>query len=221
MSKVQAIAFDAYGTLLDVSSVGSGLGDLDAETQKRFALIWRSKQLEYTWLRTLMKNYADFEKVSGDALRYAIRAIGISQNRFDDLMDEMKRLRCFPEVPAVLARLRQKSVRMAILSNGTPAMLNSALEVNGLRGNFEVVLSVEQVGVYKPDGLVYGLASRHFSLKPKDILFVSSNSWDVSGAASFGFRTAWCNRTQTIFDELGYRPDMEVRDLGELAESVE
>ena len=221
MSKVQAIAFDAYGTLLDVSSVGSGPGGLDAETQRRFALIWRSKQLEYTWLRTLMKNYADFEKVSGDALRYAIRAAGINENWFDRLMDDMKRLRCFPDVPAALAKLKQKSVRMAILSNGTPAMLNSALQVNGLRGNFEVVLSVEQVGVYKPDRLVYGLASKHFSLKPKDILFVSSNSWDVSGAASFGFRTAWCNRTQTIFDELGYKPDMEVRDLGELAESVE
>jgi 2-haloacid dehalogenase len=221
MSKIRAMAFDAYGTLLDVGSVGSGLGHLDADTRRRFVLIWRSKQLEYTWLRTLMKKYADFEKVSGDALRYAIRVTGLNENRFDSLLDDMKRLRCFPDVPAALTKLKQKSIRMVILSNGTPAMLNSALEANGLQSNFEAVLSVEEVGAYKPDPLVYGLATKHFSLEPKDILFVSSNSWDASGAASFGLRTVWCNRTQTIFDELGYKPDMEVKELGELAEKVD
>jgi 2-haloacid dehalogenase len=214
------MAFDAYGTLLDVGSVGSELGDLDPEARKKFVSIWRSKQLEYTWLRTIMKKYADFGRVSGDALRYAIQATGLDENRFVGLMDGMKRLRCFPDVPSALKKLRQKSVRMVVLSNGTPAMLNSALEFNGLQGDFETVLSVEEVRAYKPDRKVYGLATRHFSLEPEAILYVSSNSWDVSGAASFGFRTAWCNRTQAIFAELGYKPDMEVRGLGEVAESV-
>ena len=205
---------------MDVGSVGSGIGGLEAEAQKEFTSIWRRKQLEYTWLRTIMKEYQDFESVTKDALAYSIRATGYSGKQFDRLMDGMKKLRCFPDVPAALNKLRQKSVRMVVLSNGTPAMLNSALEANGLQGNFESVISVDSVRAYKPDHRAYELAPKHFSLGPGAILYVSSNSWDVSGAASFGFRTAWCNRTQSAFDELGYEPDMEFRGLDELAESV-
>jgi 2-haloacid dehalogenase len=221
MARLGAIAFDAYGTLLDFTSVSSRLRTLDPETKKKFILVWRSKQLEYTWLRTLMKKYVDFQRVSEDALRYTIRITGLEEKSFESVINELEMLRCFPDVPVALEKLKQKSMRMVILSNGTKGMLNSAIEMNGLQDYFEEVLSVDQVKVYKPDHLVYGLASKYFALEPKSILFVSSNSWDIAGGSSFGFKTVWCNRAGTIFDELGYRPDAEVKELGKLADVVE
>ncbi len=217
----KAIAFDAYGTLLDVSSLGAQLRHLDPEIRKGFVMIWRSKQLEYTRLRTVMKRYTDFESVSGDALRYAMKATGIDAKRFDGLMEELRKIRCFPEVPAALGSLKSQLPRMVILSNGTRPMLISALEVNRIQDYFEEVLSVDAVKAYKPDPAVYALATEHFDLQPGEILFVSSNSWDISGAASFGLMTAWCNRTKTVFDELGFTPEIEVRDMKELADKLE
>jgi 2-haloacid dehalogenase len=215
-----AIAFDAYGTLLDTRSLASELGQ-DVAARERFVALWRAKQLEYTWLRSVMGRYVDFESVSADALRYAMKSTKSGGEKFESLMDGLRKMRCFPEVPSALDSLKSKVGRLAILSNGTPSLLNSALEANGIQQYFETVLSVEAVRTYKPDPRVYALATEHFETTPEKLLFVSSNSWDVSGAASFGFVTAWCNRSQAAFDELGYSPKIEVRSLDELAEKIE
>jgi 2-haloacid dehalogenase len=221
MAKPVAIAFDAYGTLLDVASLASELANPEGAERQRFVALWRSKQLEYTWLRTLMGKFVDFESVSGDALRYAMKSMSIGNKEFDSLMDGLRKIRCFPEVQAALAGLKSKVPRLAILSNGTPGMLASALEANGIQGSFETVLSVDTVKRYKPDPQVYAMATKHFGAKPRELLFVSSNSWDICGAASCGFTTAWCNRSRGIFDELGFSPDIEVRSLDELAGKID
>src|SRR5712692_10542256 len=196
MAKPAAIAFDAYGTLLDVASLGSELANLDGAARQRFVALWRSKQLEYTWLRTLMGRYVDFESVSGEALRYAMKSMDIGEKEFDSLMDGLRKIHCFPEV-------------------------QSALEANGIQGYFETVLSVDAVRRYKPDPRVYDMATRHFGARPRELLFVSSNGWDICGAASCGLTTAWCNRSLATFDELGYSPDIEVRSLDELTRKID
>jgi len=221
MAKPVAIAFDAYGTLLDVASLGSELANLEGASRQRFVALWRSKQLEYTWLRTLMERYVDFESVSGEALRYAMKSMDIGKQEFDSLMGGLRKIHCFPEVRSALAGLKSKVPRLSILSNGTPGMLTSALEANGIQGYFETVLSVDAVRRYKPDPRVYDMATRHFGAKPRELLFVSSNSWDICGAASRGFTTAWCNRSRAPFDELGYSPDIEVRSLDQLAGKID
>jgi len=220
MARPAAIAFDAYGTLLDVASLGSELANLDGAARQRFVALWRSKQLEYTWLRTLMGRYVDFESVSGEALRYAMKSMHIREKEFDSLMDGLRKIHCFPEVQSALAVLKSKVPRLAILSNGTPGMLTSALVANGIQGYFETVLSVDAVRRYKPDPRVYDMATRHFGARPRELLFVSSNGWDICGAASCGLTTAWCNRSRATFDELGYSPDIEVRSLDELAGKI-
>ena len=220
MARPLAIAFDAYGTLLDTRSLASEL-DLDEAARQKFVALWRAKQLEHTWLRSLMGKYVDFEAVSEDALRYAMKSTKSGDEKFERLMNGLRKMRCFPEVPSALVSLKSKVGRLAILSNGTLSLLNSALEANGIRQYFETVLSVEAVKSYKPDPRVYALATTHFGATPGQLLFVSSNSWDVSGAASCGFVTAWCNRSQAVFDELGYSPRIEVRSLDELAEKID
>ena len=219
--RLEAITFDAYGTLLDLNLLNPPLNNRDPGVKSRFLALWRSKQLEYMWLRTLMKNYANFEVVSGDALKYAIRSMGVEESNSGNLMKEFRVVGCFPDVIPTLRNLKQKGIRMVILSNGTKTLLNSALKANGLNGYFEEVLSVNQVKAYKPDWIVYELARKYFDFQPKNILFVSSNSWDVVGGGRFGFRTAWCNRSNSFFDELGYSPDWEISELGGLTRIVD
>lgn len=221
MAKPIAIAFDAYGTLLDVRSLGLELAHLDDAARQKFVALWRSKQLEYTWLRSLMARYVDFESVSKDALLYAMKSANIEEERLDRLMDGLRTIRCFPEVPTALANLKSRVGRLAILSNGTPGMLKSALEANGIQHYFETVLSVDAVRRYKPDPSVYALATKYFGATPSELIFVSSNSWDICGAASCGFLTAWCNRSQAVFDELGYFPKIEVGSLDELVDKLD
>lgn len=221
MARILAIAFDAYGTLLDLSSVTSELESLDTKAKAEFASIWRTAQLEYTWLRSLMSRYVDFERVSEDAFEYAARVMRLRVKGVPKVAaTSLAKLRCFPDVLPALVELKKRSARMVILSNGTKRQLSHAIESNGLAGYFDKVLSADAVNVYKPEQRVYQLAATYFKLRPKDILFVSSNSWDVAGGASFGFKTAWCNRTQAAFHNLGFKPNLEIRDLGELVNQV-
>ncbi len=212
MAAPRAFVFDAYGTLFDVHSIVEAARAITPDPEA-LSLLWRQKQLEYTWLRSLMERYEDFWVVTGQALVYALRGLGITatEAQVDALMDAYLTLSPFPEVPAALRTLG--GTPLAILSNGSPRMLEGAVRSSGLDGVFAHVLSVDAVGIYKPSPRVYELAPRALGLAPDEIVFVSSNGWDVAGAAAFGFRTCWCNRANAPAEELEATPDYEVDRL--------
>lgn len=219
MARPRAFVFDAYGTLFDVHSIVDAARAVTPDPQA-LSLLWRQKQLEYTWLRSLMERYEDFWVVTGQALRYALRRLGITatEAQVETLMDAYLRLLPFAEVPAALRGLA--GTPLAILSNGSPRMLEAAVRSSGLEGVFAHVLSVDAVGVYKPSPRVYQLAPQALEMEPGEIVFVSSNGWDVAGAAAFGFRTCWCNRTNAPAEELEVTPDYEVDRLDAIADKL-
>ena len=219
MPDPRAFVFDAYGTLFDVHSVMEAARAVTPDPQA-LSQLWRQKQLEYTWLRSLMGRYQDFWLVTGQALRFALRRLVITaaESQIDALMSAYLTLSPFPEVPNALRALRGRP--LAILSNGSPRMLESAVRSSGLGAAFDHVLSVDAVGVYKPSPLVYDLAVRAFGLPASEILFVSSNAWDVAGAGAYGFMTCWCNRTNMPADELDVTPDYEVDRLDAILERI-
>ncbi|HLY23617.1 MAG TPA: haloacid dehalogenase type II [bacterium] len=215
---VDALAFDLYGTLLDVRS----LDRLCVEAAGSEAVVpaWRQKQLEYTWLRAAMGRYEDFWTVTVEALDYTLERLGLSvaPEARRRMLDGWLALRAYPEVPAALARMAPKT--LAVLSNGSPSMVESALRSAELRQLFAHVLSVDAVKTYKPVPDVYALAERRLGLTRSAILFVSSNAWDAAGAKAFGLPVAWVNRAGAPPERLGFAPDVIVRDLAELAERV-
>ena len=211
--------FDAYGTLFDVTAAARRLAADDpalADTWRPLAEDWRRKQLEYTWLRAIMGDHADFAQVTSEALDWALAARGLPARLHGPLMALYDRLDAFPEVPAMLAALRAQGVTCAILSNGAPAMLASAVASAGIGGHLAAVISVEDVGVFKPDARVYALACDRLGIRPGQALFVSSNGWDAAGAARFGFATVWVNRTGAPVDRLPHRPAHVLADLSPL-----
>ena len=216
MPAPRAYLFDAYGTLFDVHSVieaGRALtGDPEA-----LSMLWRQKQLEYTWPRSLMVRYEDFWAVTESALRFALRRLDITAGEAEiaRLMRAYLSLACFPEVKGALAALR--GTPLGILSNGSPFMLEAAVRSAGLDGMLGRVLSVDAVRVYKPSPRVYELGPRAFGVPAGEILFVSSNAWDVAGAKAFGYRTCWCNRSRAPMEMLGVTPDFEVDRLDRIA----
>ena len=217
--KVEALAFDLYGTLLDVRSLDR-LGAAETGGPDSFVAAWRQKQLEYTWLRAAMDRYHDFWTVTGEALDYTLQRLGLSVDpgARRRLMDAWLTLLPYSEVPAALGQLRPAT--LAVLSNGSPHMLDRALRAADLHHLFAHVLSVDEVKTYKPAPAVYALAERHLGLGRSTILFVSSNAWDAAGAKAFGLRVAWINRTGAPAERLGFEPDVVVRDLEELVEHV-
>ena len=219
MARPRAFVFDAYGTLFDVHSIVDTARAITPDPQA-LSLLWRQKQLEYTWLRSLMERYEDFWVVTGQALRYAMRRLGITatEAQVATLMDAYLTLLPFPEVPSALRALA--GTPLAILSNGSPRMLESAVRSSGLDGVFAHVLSVDAVAMYKPSPRVYEIASRALGVEPGEILFVSSNGWDVAGASSFGFRTCWCNRANAPAEELEVTPDYEVDRLDAIPDKL-
>jgi 2-haloacid dehalogenase len=215
---IRAAVFDAYGTLFDVASAARRAFADDpamAAVWPRLAEDWRRKQLEYSWLRAIMGRHADFRSVTADALDWALEAQGIAADR-DRLMALHDTCAAFPEVPGVLADLRARGLPCAILSNGSPGMLSAAVCAAGLEGAFAAVLSVEAVGVFKPDARVYALVPARLGVPAEETLFVSSNGWDAAGAALFGFRTVWVNRTGAPPDRLPAAPDIVLTDLAAL-----
>ncbi|HET8576720.1 MAG TPA: haloacid dehalogenase type II [Methylomirabilota bacterium] len=219
MAPPKAFVFDAYGTLFDVHSVVEAGRALTSDPQA-LSNLWRQKQLEYTWLRSLMDRYEDFGAVTESALRFALRRLGISASeaQIKTLVDAYLNLACFPEVKTALRRL--KGLPLGILSNGSPPMLKAAVRSSALDGVFEHVLSVDRVRIYKPSPLVYALGPRAFRLPADQMLFVSSNAWDVSGAKAFGYRTCWCNRLKAPMEALGVAADYEVERLDQIPEQV-
>jgi 2-haloacid dehalogenase len=214
---VRACVFDAYGTLFDFASAAARCDDVPAEKRMGLTALWRDKQLQYTWLRSLQDRYADFWQVTGDALDFALDSLGLEAPGLRErLMDLYLGLEPFPEVREVLATLRARGFRTAILSNGSPAMLGTLVERSGVTTLFDAVLSVEAVGVFKTHPKVYQYALDALGLPARAIAFQSSNAWDAYAASDFGMRVVWCNRYGQRRERLPGAPDLEVRTLAEL-----
>jgi 2-haloacid dehalogenase len=215
----KAIVFDAYGTLFDISTIDERLRYHYGHKAAEVGPVWRQKQLEYTWLRTLMGRYKDFYALTTDALRFACEQTGAAYNDriAGDLMEHYLRLRVYPEVRAALEKL-QTGFRLAILSNANSDLLLGAVEYNDISRYLQAVLSVDELKVFKPSPGVYRLAEARLELPKEQILFVSSNTWDVAGAASYGLRVVWVKRREQPVEQLGFEPELVVRDVEELAD---
>jgi 2-haloacid dehalogenase len=213
----KAIVFDAYGTLFDVRSVLNRCEEVFPGYGSDLTTLWRTKQLEYTWLRSLMGKYEDFWQVTQDGLSFACRFLGLapSQEQIDYLMQAYLTLSPFPEIPAALESLSK--VPCSILSNGSPKMLDAVVRNAGLTWRFQHVLSADKVRIYKPHPTVYQLAEIHCGIHRQEIAFVSSNCWDVAGGKAFGFTSYWLNRQNAPLEMLGFQPDGIIRSATELA----
>ena len=219
-SRTAAVVFDAYGTLFDVHSVVVECEWRFPGRGAEFSRRWRTKQLEYTWLKSLMGRYENFEAVTRSAARAAAASLDLelTGELLDQLMHAYDRLPPFSDVAPALSALR--AFRRAILSNGSPSMIAAAVANAGLRQQFDSLMSVDDVGVFKPHPSVYGLVCKHWNVQPDEVAFVSSNFWDVAGASSFGFRTFWVNRGKTQPEQLGYQPAAVLTTLTDLAAAL-
>ncbi len=221
LTGIAACVFDAYGTLLDVRSATERLRGELGDKADAVALQWRTRQLEYSWLLSLMQRYADFWQVTGDALDFALEAAGIENPELRDrLIDQYRHLDAYPDVGAALSALRDAGFKTAILSNGSPDMLASGVSSAGLDDVLDAVLSVDEVGIYKPHPSVYQLACNRFGVAPEQVCFVSSNGWDVAGAASFGFQVVWLNRFRQPPERLPAGPRLVLETLDGLPGAV-
>jgi 2-haloacid dehalogenase len=217
LTGIAACVFDAYGTLFDFASAARSCSDALGADVERVSALWRDKQLQYTWLRAAQGRHADFWQVTGDALDFTLEALGLARPALRErLMQLYLALAPFPEVPAVLAALREGGMKTAILSNGTPAMLGAVVAAAGLESRFDAVLSVEEVGAFKPDPRVYRLAVDRLGCPAAAITFQSSNAWDAHAASAFGMRVVWCNRYRAPRERLPGMPDCEIATLAEL-----
>jgi 2-haloacid dehalogenase len=217
--EIAALVFDAYGTVFDVHSVARLADTFFPGKGEQLSAVWRAKQLEYTWLRTLMGRYEDFNRVTLSALEWSMESLGLEDSGEAQraLLDEYRKLAVFPEVPAALEKLAHMKP-LAILSNGHPDMLNAVVDHNGLRALFRGgILSVHPARRFKPDASVYRIAEEQLGVTRSMMGFVSSNGWDAAGAKAFGLRAFWVNRRGAPVERLGVRPDATVKDLGELA----
>ncbi len=218
MKELEALVFDAYGTLFDVKSVYTTCEAVFPGKGEEITRLWRSKQLEYSWLRSLMNRYEDFWKVTEDGLRYTCLFLGLepNQGQIDTMMQAYSRLELYSDVLPGLEKLAQSGKKCAILSNGTPAMLKAVVENAGIGDKLAAILSVDEVKRYKPDAAVYALAASRLGVAKEKIGFVSSNGWDAAGAKSFGFQVFWINRTGAPLEELGVKPDKIINGVGEV-----
>ena len=220
MKNIKAIIFDAYGTLFDVNSAAEKCKDKIGDKWEGFANYWRTTQLEYTWLRSLMNRHKNFWQVTEDSLDKSMKAFEIDSSMRNELLDLYKKLSTFPEVKEVLSNLKEKDYKLAILSNGTPALLNELVTSNNLDNIFDDIFSIEEVGIYKPDSKVYNLPIKKYQIKKDEVAFLSANTWDVSGGGNFGYNSIWVNRNKNIFDNLDYKPKNEVENLTQLLDIV-
>lgn len=214
--KYRAFLFDAYGTLFDVHSVVMRAGTSVGGDPQALSQLWRQKQLEFTWLRALMDRYEDFWQITEAALRTALAQLQMeaSEPQIQQLLNAYLTPAVFPDAKAALKALRD--FPRAILSNGTPAMLEAAVHNNGLESDFTAIVSVDPLKTYKPSPKVYQLGPDALHLPAEEILFVSSNAWDAAGAKAFGYSVCWCNRSGRLMDQLGFAPDMVVSTLDQI-----
>ena len=220
MKKIKVIIFDAYGTLFDVNSAAEKCKEKIGDKWESFANYWRTTQLEYTWLRSLMKRHKDFWQVTEDSLDKSLLAFKIDPNMRSELLNLYKILNTFPEVKEVLKNLKEKKYKISILSNGTPDLLEELVKSNNLEKMFDDIFSVEEVGIYKPDATVYDMPIKKYEVAKNEVAFLSANTWDVSGAGNFGFNSIWVNRNKNIFDKLDYIPHNEINNLNGLLKLI-
>ena len=216
MKNIKAIIFDAYGTLFDVNSAAEKCKDKIGDKWEGFANYWRTTQLEYTWLRSLMNRHKNFWQVTEDSLDKSMKAFEIDSSMRNELLDLYKKLSTFPEVKEVLNNLKKKDYKLAILSNGTPALLNELVTSNNLDNIFDDIFSIEEAGIYKPNSKVYDLPIKKYQIQKYEVTFLSSNTWDVSGGGNYGYSAIWVNRNKNFFDNLDYKPKNEVENLKQL-----
>ena len=220
MKNIKAIIFDAYGTLFDVNSAAEKCKGKIGDKWEDFANYWRTTQLEYTWLRSLMNRHKDFWKITEDSLDKSMKFFKIDNSMRNDLLDLYKILSPFSEVKETLNKLKKKDLKLAILSNGTPSLLGNLVKNNNLENIFDDIFSIEEVGIFKPDSKVYELPVNKYNIKKDEILFLSANTWDVSGGGNYGYNSVWVNRNKNIFDNLDYQPLDEIHDLSGLLEII-
>ena len=218
--KCKAIVFDAYGTLFDVNSAAEKCKGKIGDKWEAFSYFWRATQLEYTWLRSLMKRHKDFWQITEDSLDKSMKVFNIDKNMKNELLNLYKILSPYPEVKEILENLKDKNFKLAILSNGTPALLKGLVKNNNLNDLFDDLFSIEEVKIYKPDSKVYDLPVKKYKVKPEEIVFLSANTWDVSGGGNYGYNSIWVNRSNHTFDKLDYSPIKELKDLKGLLEII-
>ena len=220
MKNIKAIIFDAYGTLFDVNSAAEKCKDKIGEKWERFANFWRTTQLEYTWLRSLMNRHKDFWQITEDSLDKSIKVFNIDPSMRNELLNLYKILSPYKEVPETLKTLKEKKFKLAILSNGTPSLLDELVKSNHLDNLFDDIFSIEQVGVYKPSSRVYDLPIKKYNINKSEVAFLSANTWDVSGGGNYGYQSIWVNRNNNIFDNLDFKPKYQITDLNKLIQLV-
>ena len=220
MKNIKAIIFDAYGTLFDVNSAAEKCKEKIGDKWEDFANYWRVTQLEYTWLRSLMNRHKDFWQVTEDSLNKSMKKFEIDQNMRSELLNLYKILSTYPEVKKTLEELKRKNFKLAILSNGTPDLLNQLVKSNSLEEFFDDIFSIETVGIYKPNADVYNIPIKKYNISKNEVLFLSSNTWDVSGGGNFGYKSIWVNRNNNIFDNLDYSPEFELKNLKDLLDII-
>ena len=218
--KTKAVVFDAYGTLFDVNSAAEKCKDKIGAKWETFANFWRTTQLEYTWLRSLMKRHKNFWDITEDSLDKSMKVFNINKNMKNELLSLYKILSPYPEVRGVLEDLKKKNFKLAILSNGTPDLLNELVENNKLNNLFDDLFSIEEVKIYKPDPSVYELPVKKYKIKSGEITFLSANTWDVSGGGNFGYNSIWVNRHNSVFDILDFEPKNEINNLTQLLDKI-
>ena len=219
MKNIKAIIFDAYGTLFDVNSAAEKCKDKIGSKWESFSNYWRTNQLEYTWLRSLMKRHKDFWKITEDSLDKSMKVFNINPNMKSELLDLYKILSPYPEVKETLQLLKEKNYKLSILSNGTPSLLNELVSSNNLKV-FDDIFSVEEVGIFKPDSKVYDIPVKKYKIEKSEVAFLSANTWDVSGGGNYGFNAIWVNRNNIIFDNLDYSPENQINNLKHLLDII-
>ena len=220
MENIKAIIFDAYGTLFDVNSAAEKCKDKIGDKWEGFANFWRTTQLEYTWLRSLMDRHKDFWQITEDSLDKSIKVFNIDPSMKNELLNLYKILSPYKEVPETLKTLKEKKFKLAILSNGTPSLLDELVKSNHLNNLFDDIFSIEQVSVYKPSSRVYDLPIKKYNINKSEVAFLSANTWDVSGGGNYGYQSIWVNRNNNIFDNLDFKPKYQITDLNKLIQLV-
>ncbi len=220
MKNIKAIIFDAYGTLFDVNSAAEKCKEKIGDKWEGFANYWRTTQLEYTWLRSLMKRHKDFWQITEDSLDKSMKLYNIDILMKEELLNLYKVLSPFPEVKETLNKLKDTNYKLAILSNGTPDLLNQLVRNSDLENIFDDIFSIEEVRTFKPDSKVYDIPVKKYKIQKNEIVFLSANTWDVSGAGNYGYNPVWVNRSNNIFDNLDYKPKHKIKSLVQLLEII-
>jgi len=216
MKNIKAIIFDAYGTLFDVNSAAEKCKNKIGDKWEDFSNYWRTTQLEYTWLRSLMKRHKDFWQITEDSLDKSMRTFQIDKQMKSDLLNLYKVLSPYPEVKDTLKKLKEKKYKLSILSNGTPALLNELVNSNNMQNLFDDIFSIEEVGVFKPSSKVYDIPIKKYKIQKKEVAFLSTNTWDVSGGGNYGYQSIWINRNNNVFDKLDFVPSLEIKKINQL-----